>query len=197
MTVHCTVPSPVGDLLLAADDAGLTGLYFAEHRHGPGAETPGAGASAPSAAWTPAEARPGAAADVLAEARAQLVRYFAGELTAFTLPLAARGTPFQVRVWHALRDIPFGGTISYAELARRVGAPTAVRAVGGANARNPISVVVPCHRVVGADGSLTGFGGGVERKRWLLAHEARHGPGAPPRSPTVAASPRPLALGMT
>lgn len=176
MPVYCTVPSPVGELLLAADDAGLTGVYFAEHRHGPGPGAPGveptgAGASHPATTWTPAEARPGAAADVLAEARAQLARYFAGDLTAFTLPLAARGTPFQARVWRALGDIPFGATISYAELARRVGDPAAVRAVGGANARNPISVVVPCHRVVGADGSLTGFGGGVERKRWLLRHE--------------------------
>jgi methylated-DNA-[protein]-cysteine S-methyltransferase len=108
---------------------------------------------------------------LLAEARAQLAAYFAGERATFALPLAARGTPFQARVWAALCGIAPGETISYAELARRVGHPTAVRAVGGANARNPLAIVVPCHRVIGAGGALTGFAGGVERKRWLLAHE--------------------------
>jgi methylated-DNA-[protein]-cysteine S-methyltransferase len=99
-------------------------------------------------------------------------RYFAGELSAIDgLPAATRGTPFQRSVWRALRDIPCGETISYAELARRIGRPAAVRAVGLANGANPVSIVVPCHRVIGADGSLTGYGGGIERKRWLLAHE--------------------------
>ena len=98
--------------------------------------------------------------------------YFAGDLGAIdTLSVEARGTPFQREVWSALRDIPCGTTISYAELARRIGRPSAVRAVGLANGANPISIVVPCHRVIGADGSLTGYGGGIERKRWLLAHE--------------------------
>lgn len=159
--IHDLFDSPVGGLLLAADDAGLTEIQFEPHRR-----------PAPASGGSP---RPtdgaSAAARTIAEARAQLTAYFAGELDTFALPLAAHGTPFQERVWAALRDIPFGETISYAELARRVGEPRAVRAVGGANGRNPLPVVVPCHRVIGADGSLTGFGGGMERKRWLLDHE--------------------------
>lgn len=100
-------------------------------------------------------------------------RYFAGELSAIdTLPVQTGGTPFQREVWRALREITCGSTISYAELAKRIGRPAAVRAVGLANGSNPIGVIVPCHRVIGADGSLTGYGGGIERKRWLLKHEA-------------------------
>jgi methylated-DNA-[protein]-cysteine S-methyltransferase len=156
------VPSPIGELLLTADAAGLTAVAFAPPGHARPAGDDARGAAGP-------------AADVLALTGAQLDAYFAGERADFALPLAARGTPFQERVWAALREIPFGETVSYAELARRVGAPAAVRAVGGANARNPLAVVVPCHRVVGADGSLTGFGGGLDRKRWLLRHEAARG----------------------
>jgi methylated-DNA-[protein]-cysteine S-methyltransferase len=101
-----------------------------------------------------------------------LERYFAGDLAALdTVPVATNGSAFQRGVWRALRDIPAGTTISYAELARRVGKPSAFRAVGLANGSNPIGIVVPCHRVIGSDGSLTGYGGGIERKRWLLAHE--------------------------
>lgn len=110
---------------------------------------------------------------VLATAREQLDAYFDMRLTRFDLPLEAHGTDFQRRVWESLRVIPFGETISYAELARRIESPKAVRAVGAANGRNPLMIVVPCHRVIGADGSLTGFGGGIERKRWLLDHERR------------------------
>jgi methylated-DNA-[protein]-cysteine S-methyltransferase len=110
---------------------------------------------------------------VLAAAREQLDAYFDTRLTRFDLPLEARGTEFQRRVWESLRVIPFGETISYAELARRIESPKAVRAVGAANGRNPLMIIVPCHRVIGADGSLTGFGGGIERKRWLLDHERR------------------------
>jgi methylated-DNA-[protein]-cysteine S-methyltransferase len=172
-TVYDTMPSPVGELTLVADDAGLTGVYFEQHRHGRRAG-PG---------WRQAATWPGPAATVLAEARRQLDEYLAGRRDRFALPLAPRGTPFQQRVWAALLDIAPGETISYGELARRVGSPAAVRAVGGANARNPLSIVVPCHRVVGADGALTGFGGGVERKRWLLAHErAADASGAAPTS---------------
>jgi methylated-DNA-[protein]-cysteine S-methyltransferase len=161
MILHDTMTTPVGELLLTASAEGLTGIYFEESRYG-----------RPSVPAAPAVAGcDDAASAVLTAARAQLDAYFAGELTVFSLPLAARGTPFQERVWGALREIAFGQTISYAELARRVGKPTAVRAVGGANGRNPLPIVVPCHRVIGADGSLTGFGGGVERKRWLLQHE--------------------------
>jgi methylated-DNA-[protein]-cysteine S-methyltransferase len=162
MILYDTMPSPVGELLLTAEVAGLTGVYFEPHdvEHRAGRE------------WQPVAAGPsGAAADILAAARAQLDAYFAGKLTTFSLPLAAHGTPFQQRVWTALLGIGFGQTLSYGELARRLGTPRAMRAVGGANGRNPIPVVVPCHRVIGADGSLTWFGGGIDRKRWLLQHE--------------------------
>jgi methylated-DNA-[protein]-cysteine S-methyltransferase len=98
--------------------------------------------------------------------------YFAGDLKAIdALPVQTNGTPFQRQVWHALREIPCGTTVSYAELAKRIGRPNAVRAVGLANGANPIGIVVPCHRVIGANGSLTGYGGGIDRKRWLLEHE--------------------------
>jgi methylated-DNA-[protein]-cysteine S-methyltransferase len=166
-----TFESPIGPLTAAATDAGLTALLFETHRHGPsGAET---------ARWRAARASGAPAARVLEAARAQLDAYFAGTRTTFDLPLAPRGTPFQHRVWRALRDIPYGETVSYAEVARRIGAPDAVRAVGAANGRNPVSIVVPCHRVIGADGALTGYGGGIERKRWLLAHEGWRGAEAP------------------
>jgi methylated-DNA-[protein]-cysteine S-methyltransferase len=109
--------------------------------------------------------------------RAALVRYFDGEPAALdTIPVAFTGTPFQLQVWKALRSIAAGTTMSYGALAQRIGRPKAVRAVGLANGSNPIGLVVPCHRVVGSDGSLTGYGGGLPRKRWLLAHEARHSP---------------------
>ena len=154
MIVQTFHPSPLGDLLLAADDDGrLTGLYLPDHRHGPSADP----------------ARDGAR---FAAAHEQLDAYFTGELEAFDLPLAPEGTPFQRRVWDELTRIPFGETISYGELARRLGDERLVRAVGTANGRNPISIVIPCHRVIGADGSLVGYGGGLERKRWLLDHEA-------------------------
>jgi methylated-DNA-[protein]-cysteine S-methyltransferase len=161
MILYDTVPSPVGELLLTAEDAGLTRVYFERHQH---ADRIGDG-------WRPASGRSSRAADVLAEARRQLTAYFAGERTEFALPLAPLGTPFQERVWMALRGIVFGETVSYAEIARRIGAPDAVRAVGAANGRNPLSIVVPCHRVIGSGGALTGFGGGIERKQWLLRHE--------------------------
>lgn len=107
-----------------------------------------------------------------AAAREQLTAYFAGELREFELQLDPEGTEFQQAVWRQLRAIPFGSTMSYGELARRVGNPAASRAVGAANGRNPIAIVVPCHRVIGSDGSLTGYGGGLPRKTWLLQHEA-------------------------
>ena len=110
---------------------------------------------------------------VLIEAEAQLRAYFAGELRRFELPLALRGTDFQLTVWDALLEIPYGATITYSELAAAIGRPSACRAVGAANGRNPLAVIVPCHRVIGAAGALTGYGGGLERKRVLLALEAR------------------------
>ncbi len=111
---------------------------------------------------------------ILARAAAQLAEYFAGERTTFELPLDPEGTEFQLAAWEALRQIPFGETRSYRDQATSIGKPSAVRAIGAANGRNPIPIVVPCHRVLGADGSLTGFAGGVEIKAWLLDHEARH-----------------------
>jgi len=149
--VSIEVQSPVGRLRLVAGDAALLGVWFA-----------GRGGPAPA---------PAAAHPVLEEARRQLESYFAGRRRAFDLPLEPRGTPFQREVWQALRAIPFGETRSYGELARQLGRPAATRAVGAANGRNPIAIVIPCHRVIGADGSLTGYGGGMERKRWLLEHE--------------------------
>lgn len=121
----------------------------------------------------------------LAAAREQLAAYFVGELRQFTLPLAAEGSPFQKQVWAALEQIPFGETRSYGELAAALGHPGSARAVGAANRTNPIGIVVPCHRVIGADGSMTGYAGGIERKKFLLDHEA-----------TVAGSLRQLKLGI-
>jgi methylated-DNA-[protein]-cysteine S-methyltransferase len=110
---------------------------------------------------------------VLADATAQLDAYFAGDRIAFDLPLDLVGTPFQLQAWQALAELPYGTTVTYGEQARRLGRPNAFRAVGAANGRNPVPIVLPCHRVVGADGSLTGFGGGLDTKRWLLDHERR------------------------
>ncbi|HUF31029.1 MAG TPA: methylated-DNA--[protein]-cysteine S-methyltransferase [Gemmatimonadaceae bacterium] len=152
------MPSPVGELMLVATESHLVGVYFTPH------PDESAGQWRRAAGGTAADA-------ILARARAQLTEYFTGTVTQFDLPLQARGTPFQTQVWDALRAIPHGQTISYGELARRLGAPKAMRAVGAANGRNPIPIIVPCHRVIGARGDLTGFGGGLERKRWLLAHE--------------------------
>jgi methylated-DNA-[protein]-cysteine S-methyltransferase len=151
--------SPVGGLLLAGDPDGLTLISFpsGSRRHSP---APG---------WQRDE-------DLLAPAIVQLAEYFAGTRRSFSLPLRPAGTAFQQSVWAALRQIPFGATISYGELARRVGRPAAARAVGAANGANPLPIVVPCHRVIGADDSLTGFGGGLETKHFLLAHEARLSP---------------------
>jgi methylated-DNA-[protein]-cysteine S-methyltransferase len=152
------VETPIGQVLLAGRPGVLTGLFVASHERCP---------ALPSA-WRRDD-------DALAEARRQLEEYFAGTRTTFDLPLELEGTPFQVMVWSALRDIPFGETISYGELARRVARPGASRAVGAANGRNPISIVIPCHRVIGADGRLTGYGWGHERKAWLLQHERATG----------------------
>ena len=155
MRTVTTVDSPVGPLRLVAEDGALAGVYLSDHRH------------APDLALPPDP-------DALPGVREQLAAYFRGELRTFDVPVAVRGTPFQRDVWAALATIPYGETWSYAKLAAEVGRPRAVRAVGLANGRNPVSVVVPCHRVVGADGSLTGYGGGLADKEWLLQHEAAH-----------------------
>ena len=158
---YTEMDSPLGKLLLRGHAGCLTGIHMENHRHGP----------ANPATGTRDDAR-------LADAHAQLAEYFEGRRTAFDLRLdRAAGTVFQRRVWAALLDIPYGETITYGELARRIGHPEAVRAVGLANGRNPLSVVVPCHRVVGAGGKLTGYGGGLDNKRRLLELETRHRPG--------------------
>lgn len=150
------IASPVGPLTLTASDTALTALAFAG--------TP----SAP-----PEREAAFAAAPLLRRAAEQLEAYFAGTLREFTLPLAPAGTPFQQAVWRALREIPCGETRSYGEIAARIGRPRAARAVGMANHRNPIAIVIPCHRVVGSDGTLTGYAGGLDIKRRLLEIEAR------------------------
>jgi methylated-DNA-[protein]-cysteine S-methyltransferase len=177
--------SPLGLLLLSSDGAALTGVYMV-----PAAAPGSAGillarrseqdARAPSSAppRSPLDAASGADgtghddAEPFAAAKEQLAAYFAGRLREFDLPLAPRGTPFQQQVWAGLREIPYGHTLSYGELARRIGYPAGARAVGLANGRNPISIIVPCHRVIGADGRLVGYGGGLENKQALLALEA-------------------------
>jgi methylated-DNA-[protein]-cysteine S-methyltransferase len=155
MTTFSTLDSPVGELLLVGDDDGLRGLYLPEHKRGP----------QPAPHWRRDDA-------ALTMAREQLGEYFAGRRTEFDLDLDPVGTPFQLEVWDALREIPYGETISYGQLAAIVGRPSAARAVGAANGRNPISIVVPCHRVVGSTGTLTGYAGGVAVKERLLALEA-------------------------
>ena len=145
------IPSPVGLLRLETDGASLTGVWF-------------------HAKDRPASDR---LTGVLAETRRQLEAYFAGRLTSFDLPLAPAGTPFQLAVWTELRTIPYGATTSYADLAARIGRPAAVRAVGAANGQNPIPIVIPCHRVIGSNGKLVGFGGGLKMKQWLLSLEGR------------------------
>ena len=159
-TAQATVASPLGPVLLARTARGLAGAWFEGQHHHPGALM--------------APEQPGDA--LLAEAARQLLAYFNGERNSFDLPLDLQGTDFQRRVWAALRRIAPGRTCTYGEIASALGSPSAVRAVGGAIGRNPVSVIVPCHRVVGRDGSLTGYAGGVDRKRALLLLE--HAAGA-------------------
>jgi methylated-DNA-[protein]-cysteine S-methyltransferase len=146
------LPSPLGDLLLLANETKLTGLYFAGEKHAPDIR-----------AFPRRDDHP-----ILKQAFAELSEYFNGARTSFCVPLAFSGTPFQVMVWQQIAQIPLGRTISYSEVARRAGAPASVRAVGTATGRNPISIIVPCHRVVGKSGGLQGFAGGLDRKQRLL-----------------------------
>jgi methylated-DNA-[protein]-cysteine S-methyltransferase len=156
------IASPLGELALAASGPRLGAVYFPTSRHPwPPTDEPD---------WVEDDGR-GPAGELLDRARRQLAEYFAGTRTTFDLPLRTEGTAFQRRVWDALLAIPYGTTLSYSKLARRLGDQRATRAVGAANGRNPIPIIVPCHRVVGAHGELTGFGGGLDRKRWLLEHE--------------------------
>lgn len=153
------IDSPIGPLLLVADEHGL--VYI-------GLPKRGAAQAAPEGAkHAPAKLR---------NAHKQFDGYFAGTRHAFELPLHPHGTPFQLEVWGALLAIPYGETASYAQIARRIRRPKAVRAVGAANGANPLSIVVPCHRVIGSDGDLTGYAGGLPTKRWLLTHEHQHAP---------------------
>jgi methylated-DNA-[protein]-cysteine S-methyltransferase len=175
MTLASTVlATPLGPMLAASDGAALAGLWFQDQRHFPAA----------AAVFVRRDELP-----VFVSLRAMLDRYFAGDADDAALPrlpLAPSGTPFQARVWAALREIPRGTTLTYAQVAERISAPHAVRAVGAAVGRNPVSVLIPCHRVVGTNGSLTGYAGGLDRKRALLAIEGvaglerfmRHGPAA-------------------
>jgi methylated-DNA-[protein]-cysteine S-methyltransferase len=157
---QAVIDSPIGPLTLIAHGGRLAGVHMEVTRYEPDPGALGAVVTIESD-------------QVLAAAASQLHAYFGGELTSFELPLTLQGTPFQQAVWAGLQGIPYGETISYGELARRIGQPSASRAVGLANGRNPVSIVVPCHRVIGADGSLTGYGGGMERKRFLLGLEQR------------------------
>jgi methylated-DNA-[protein]-cysteine S-methyltransferase len=159
---HTVVDSPIGPLTLVGADGALTGVYMDRQRYRPEPETFGDRDDVP-----------------FTEAARQLEEYFAGTRTRFDLPLAPVGTPFQRQVWEALQAIPYGQTVSYGQLADRLGRPAAARAVGFANGHNPISIIVPCHRVVGSNGDLTGYGGGLERKRRLLDFERSVSGGRP------------------
>ncbi|HZT05782.1 MAG TPA: methylated-DNA--[protein]-cysteine S-methyltransferase [Chloroflexota bacterium] len=157
VTLYTTMESPIGQLILTGDRSHITGLLLPED-HGRRTSV--------DPLWIRAD-------DAFGEAVAQLDAYFAGQLTRFALPIALSGTPFQMRVWRALQQIRYGETATYGQIAAQIGQPAAVRAVGLANGRNPIAIIVPCHRVVGAGGALTGYGGGLDRKRWLLDLEQR------------------------
>ncbi len=164
-TCYCSeIDSPVGNLLLRGTGETLTGVYMQKQRYRP---------SLPEHYIRDD--------NLFRSAREQLTAYFAGELQTFDMPLAPEGTEFQKTVWKALLDIPYGATESYGSLAKRIGNDGAARAVGLANGHNPIGIVIPCHRVIGANGSLTGYGGGIERKQWLLEHEQRFGMQSMPR----------------
>jgi methylated-DNA-[protein]-cysteine S-methyltransferase len=152
VTSFVSIDTPVGPITVVVSDGAVTNLHLDE--------------VVPEREWREDRA-------ATREAAAQLRAYFAGDLQSFDLPLRAEGTDFQQAVWSALRQIPYGEVATYGDIARRVGRPTASRAVGAANGRNPIAIVIPCHRVIGSDGTLTGYGGGMWRKRWLLSHEGR------------------------
>jgi O-6-methylguanine DNA methyltransferase len=170
-STHFTqMDSPLGTISLCGTERGLAGIFMEDHRHGP--------AEPERRGWRRVDS-------LFAEVRAQLEEYFAGRRTVFSVDIdgeAVGGTSFQRRVWKALEAIPYGATISYGQLARRINQPSAVRAVGLANGRNPLSIIVPCHRVIGSDGKLTGYGGGIDRKRWLLELESCAVPSTAPTS---------------
>jgi methylated-DNA-[protein]-cysteine S-methyltransferase len=148
---YTTIDSPIGELLLVGDEAGLHRVSMSPFSVAP--------------EWTRDD-------ECFEDAREQFEQYFRGERREFDLPLKLQGNPFELSVWEALREIPYGETVSYGHIARGIGHPDAPRAVGAANGRNPVAIIVPCHRVIGANGSLTGYGGGLDRKRFLLDLEA-------------------------
>jgi methylated-DNA-[protein]-cysteine S-methyltransferase len=158
ITTNCYsyIESPLGRMFVQGDGEFVMGLFMPQHK----------GWSGPDESWRQSDA-------TFAVVREQLGEYFAGERREFDVPIKLAGTPFQQRVWQELVRIPFGTTITYGELAERVGKPEASRAVGNANGRNPISILVPCHRVIGSNGKLTGYAGGVDKKKWLLGWERR------------------------
>ena len=151
---YCQIPSPVGELLLAGNAKGLKLLSFQDGNH----------PVQPEPNWTYNE-KP------FVHVRKQLQAYFSGRLKKFTLPLAPEGTPFQLQVWQSLKKIPYGKTVSYGEIAKSIGNPSASRAVGAANGQNPLSIIIPCHRVIGSTGKLVGYGGGLSKKEQLLSLE--------------------------
>ena len=155
-TYYSYFDSPLGQLLVRGDGHFVTGLFMPHHK----------GWRGPDASWQRSEA-------AFTTVRDQLAEFFAGERQRFDVPVKLVGTPFQQRVWQELTRIPFGTTITYSQLAQRIGQPSACRAVGHANGRNPISIIVPCHRVIGASGKLTGYAGGLNQKQWLLDWERR------------------------
>jgi len=172
------VPSPLGEMLLASDGDALSGAWFDGQRHQPPV----------GLAWQQRSDLP-----LLRHAATEFAEYFAGERIAFDVPLAPVGTPFQRDVWQAIASVPYGETIAYRELAARAGRPKSIRAAGAATGRNPLSIIVPCHRIVGMDGALTGYAGGLARKRALLALEhAAIGAAPAPRVAPVAAFPHAL-----
>ena len=156
MIYYRWLDSPLGRLLLTSDGKSLTGLYLQGQKHFPGQ----------IAGWQQAEQ-----VDPFGQVQVQLQEYFAHQRQQFDVPIQLQGTDFQRQVWHLLCQIPYGETISYGELAQAIQQPTAARAVGAANGRNPIAVIVPCHRVIASSGKLTGYAGGLNRKQWLLGHE--------------------------
>ncbi|MCY4613391.1 MAG: methylated-DNA--[protein]-cysteine S-methyltransferase [Nitrospira sp.] len=159
---YCIVKSPVGRILLAGNARALTHLSFQDGRH----------PVDPDPQWTYSE-KP------FQRPIRQLNEYFSGKRKTFTIALAPQGTPFQQRVWQALRTIPYGRTLSYGQIAKAIGQPTAARAVGAANGQNPVSIIVPCHRVIGSNGKLVGYGGGLSIKDALLVHESTYHPRGP------------------
>jgi methylated-DNA-[protein]-cysteine S-methyltransferase len=168
MTSYCILKQPLGDLLLVANETELIGLYFDGRPHVPAAR----------GAWTFDPRHP-----VLREAQQQLAEFFVGKRTRFSLPLHFAGTAFQERVWREIARIPYGKTMSYSELARRAGNPRAIRAAGMNTGLNPLSIVIPCHRVIGKDGTITGYAGGLQWKRHLLNLEKQHLPVTSPTCP--------------